>query len=143
MKNPAITDIASGVRKGLGIGLGLVVTAASVSMALAAYATLTATTGETLSKDKWNEMLQFTVPPGAVMAFNLTTCPTNWSPADGAGGRPDLRGQFIRGLNSFDNGATTRSDGKQDTDARTLGAWQADAFQGHKHSIAGLQNAVL
>lgn len=35
------------------------------------------------------------------MAFNLATCPTGWSAADGTGGRPDLRGEFIRGL---DNG---------------------------------------
>ena len=39
---------------------------------------------------------------------------------------PDLRGQFIRGL---DTAGTT------DEDARTLGQEQADQFQGHYHSI--------
>lgn len=41
------------------------------------------------------------VPAGAVMAFNLATCPTGWDEADGTGGTPNLRGEFIRGL---DNG---------------------------------------
>lgn len=35
-------------------------------------------------------------PAGAVMAFNLTTCPAGWSAADGTGGRLDLRGEFVR-----------------------------------------------
>ncbi|MDQ1343498.1 MAG: hypothetical protein QG650_217 [Patescibacteria group bacterium] len=46
--------------------------------------------------------LSSATPAGAVMAFNLTTCPTGWAPADGTGSRPDLRGQFIRGMNTFD-----------------------------------------
>lgn len=104
----------------MGTGIGLAVVAASVSVGYATYATLTASTSEVLSKNKWNEMIQYTVPPSAVMAFNSTACPTNWSPADGTGGRPDLRGQFIRGLNTFDNGATVRSDGNQDPATRTL-----------------------
>lgn len=69
-------------------------------------------------------MIQYTVPPTAVMAFNATTCPANWSPADGTGGRPDLRGQFIRGMNSFDGGVTTRADGYQDPTTRTLRSFQ-------------------
>jgi len=44
---------------------------------------LTAATNETLTKDKWNEMLQYTVPPGAIMAFNGNACPSGWDLADG------------------------------------------------------------
>ncbi len=54
------------------------------------------------------------VPAGAVMAFNLATCPTGWAPADGTGGMPDLRGEFVRGL---DNGRGVDV-------GRTLGSWQ-------------------
>ena len=48
------------------------------------------------------------IPKGAIMAFNLASCPTDWSPADGNSGRPDLRGYFIRGLYSGRD-ASTRS----------------------------------
>lgn len=106
------------------MGIGLAIATASVSLAYATYATLTASTSEILSKNKWNEMIQYTVPPNAVMAFNSTVCPANWSPADGTGGRPDLRGQFVRGMNSFDGGATTRADGKQDPASRALSSFQ-------------------
>lgn len=81
------------------IGLGIAVSILAVSGAYATYASLTASSSEPLTKDKWNEMLQYTVPPGAVMAFNLSACPTGWSAADGSSGRPNLRGQFIRGWN--------------------------------------------
>ena len=35
-------------------------------------------------------------PTGAVLSFKTATCPTGWSPADGANSNPDLRGEFIR-----------------------------------------------
>ena len=54
------------------------------------------------------------VPAGAVMAFNLATCPTGWAVADGTGSTPDLRGEFIRGL---DNGRGVDA-------ARLLSSWQ-------------------
>lgn len=116
MQKARKTDFLSGFKKGAGIGVGLAAAMAAAGLAAAAYSTLGATVGEPLTKAKWDEMIGYTVPPGAVMAFNLSSCPANWSPADGSGGRPDLRGQFIRGLNTFDAGATTRSDGKQDVD---------------------------
>ncbi|MFA6090547.1 MAG: hypothetical protein WC774_02120 [Candidatus Gracilibacteria bacterium] len=102
------------------------------------------TSGSGLSSTEWNKMVTnfetldtqltnvttqvatlntTTVPSGAIMAFNLGTCPTNWSPADGTGGRPDLRGEFIRGL---DNGRNI------DT-GRVLGSWQVDEFKSHTH----------
>jgi len=76
------------------------------------------------------------IPSGGVVAFNLEFCPTGWSPADGTGETPDLRGVFIRGLNSFDNGTTTRSDGNEDPaifGVRTLGSLQQDGFERHTH----------
>lgn len=103
------------LRDGMIVGLGICLTVGAVSGAYAAYATLTASPNETLTKDKWNEMLQYTVPPGAVMAFNLGSCPTGWSEADGGSGRPNLRGQFIRGLNSSATGLDAN---------RTLGSAQ-------------------
>jgi len=76
-------------------------------------------------------ILAGTVPSGAIMSFNLTICPTGWIPSDGTSGTPDLRGQFIRGLNTFDGGVTTRADGKQDPDTRSLGEVQDDAIRRH------------
>ena len=40
------------------------------------------------------------LPVGSIMAFNLSACPTGWVIADGSSGAPDLRGEFIRGLDS-------------------------------------------
>lgn len=60
--------------------------------------------GQTLSKDAWNQMVanfddlnarisaSSSVPVGAVMAFNLSACPTGWSEYAPAYGR------FIRGI---------------------------------------------
>lgn len=59
------------------------------------------------------------VPTGAVMAFFGSTCPNGWSPAngtangvkktDGTNGTLDLRGEFIRGLDSGRGVDTGRS----------------------------------
>jgi hypothetical protein len=75
---------------------------------------------------------------------------SRWAPADGtidiSGSKyyritgkevlPDLRGMFLRGLNSFDINKT-RKDGKEDPDGekRKAGSFQDDALQGHHHSI--------
>ena len=77
------------------------------------------------------------VPSGAINAFNLSSCPSGWLAADGGGGRPDLRGMFLRGLNNFGTG--TRSDGRQDPDggSRSVGSYQADQMQSHKHTDSG------
>ena len=66
------------------------------------------------------------IPTGAVMYFNLSSCPVSsgWLPADGTSGTPDLRGEFIRGL---DNGRGVDS-------GRTLASWQEDMFKSHTHS---------
>jgi hypothetical protein len=40
------------------------------------------------------------LPVGSVMPFNLASCPSGWVAANGTSGTPDLRGEFIRGLDS-------------------------------------------
>jgi len=77
-----------------------------------------------------------------------TSAKSRWAPCDGryiSGSAlqlissqhsvPDLRGVFIRGLNSFDPGTSVapRSSEDGDPDTRTAGSYQKDAFQGHKH----------
>lgn len=76
------------------------------------------------------------VPVGAIMSFYLSFCPSGWIAADGTNGTPDLRGQFVRGLNDFGTGV--RSDGNQDPDGlgRVLGDWQVDAFKSHTHGMS-------
>lgn len=59
------------------------------------------------------------VPAGAVMAFNLASCPTGWTAADGTGVTADLRGVFVRGLDS----------GRGIDTGRTLASSQLDALQ--------------
>ena len=64
-------------------------------------------------------------PAGAVMAFNLATCPTGWAPANGTGGMPDLRGEFVRGL---DNGRGVDA-------GRILASSQIESLKSHNHSV--------
>lgn len=72
------------------------------------------------------------IPTGAVMAFNGTTCPTGWNAADGSGDEKDtswantsldLRGEFVRGLDS----------GRLVDTGRVLWSWQIDDFKSHVH----------
>lgn len=53
------------------------------------------------------------------MAFNLSSCPSGWITADGTNGTPDLRGEFIRGLDS----------GRGVDSGRTLGSSQGQGVQ--------------
>lgn len=64
------------------------------------------------------------VPSGAIMAFNLSACPTWWIAANGANGTPDLRWEFIRWLDS----------GRGVDSGRALRSWQGDAFASHSHN---------
>ncbi len=64
-------------------------------------------------------------PSGAVVAFNSATCPTGWAIADGTGGTPDLRGEFIRGL---DNGRGVDV-------GRVLASSQTADYQSHSHAV--------
>jgi hypothetical protein len=72
-----------------------------------------------------NDQIAAAVPAGAVIAFNLTACPSGWIAANGASGTPDLRGEFVRGL-----------DGGRGVDAgRTLATAQADMLRSHTHPL--------
>lgn len=63
-------------------------------------------------------------PTGAILAFNLSTCPTGWIAADGTNSTPDLRGEFVRGL---DNNRGIDS-------GRGLATSQNDENKSHTHS---------
>ena len=63
------------------------------------------------------------MPVGAVIMVNSTSCPSGYTTADGASGRPDARGVYVRGL---DNGA-----GRDP--ARVLATYQADQLETHVH----------
>lgn len=59
------------------------------------------------------------VPSKAIMPFYAAECPDGWVRADGQNGTPDLRGEFIRGV---DAGRGVDVD-------RALGSWQGDAIR--------------
>lgn len=48
---------------------------------------LQASTDDTLTAEKWNLMVQHTVPPNTVIAYNGATCPDGWSEFTQAQGR--------------------------------------------------------
>lgn len=120
MKTPYLKKLALGAAAGLGFAAAVL----AVGVAYATYSGLAASTAEALTKTKWNEMLQYTVPPGAVMAFSLTSCPANWSEYTPAYGR------FIRGIDK--SGTAIDPDGQ-----RAPGAIQNDSLQNHTHYIVG------
>ncbi|MDQ1344137.1 MAG: trimeric autotransporter adhesin [Patescibacteria group bacterium] len=121
-----------------------------LSAGYAAYSTLTATTNEPLTITKWNEMLQYTVPPGAIMAFNGTSCPSGWDladgtndPAVGGGTNPmDLRGRFMRGSDSSATNDIDFASRTGGTGTEKIGSTQADAFKSHTHGngVGGVGN---
>jgi len=74
------------------------------------------------------------VPPDSVIAFYRADCPAGWKAADGTDLTPDLRGQFIRGINDFGSAAGARADGNEDPDGlRVLGNLQQDELEQHRH----------
>ncbi len=116
--------------------------------------------GETISASKTNgnnyvllqrikELEKSQVPSKAVMAF-YRTCPSNWVPADGENGTPDLRGVFVRGLNNFEKNpegegtGVARSDGNQDPDGtdRVLSGYQPDLLKKHSHNVTTFSGLV-
>lgn len=123
------------IKKGVGFASGVLIFMA-ISV-LVAEGIKTFTSGDLISASSINLNFQIASPEGTISAFYLSSCPTGWIQADGNNGTPDLRGVFIRGLNSFDGGTTSNARDPQDTGVRSLGHYQTDAFQGHKHSGTG------
>jgi hypothetical protein len=83
-----------------------------------------------LGSGNWQVLAYFpanagNVPKGAVMAFNLAACPGGWSLMDGTSGTVDMRGQFVRGLNTSGSGTDP---------SRVLASLQADQLQDHVHN---------
>lgn len=80
---------------------------------------------------RWSAMAtsNVSIPSGAIMAFDLASCPSGWNTANGTNGTVDLRGVFIRGLDSG------RGLDPYTPSPRPLGSYQSDAFQGHWHGL--------
>ncbi|MDD4151455.1 MAG: hypothetical protein PHR68_02465 [Candidatus Gracilibacteria bacterium] len=100
-------------------------------LGFAAYTNLaTQVDGAIITKDIWNDVINKIntiggtyAPTGMVSAFYGSSCPTGRNAADGSGDEPktdgtlgnlDLRGEFIRGLDS----------GRGVDTGRILGSWQ-------------------
>lgn len=74
--------------------------------------------------DSLTELDSKTVPSWAVMAFNLSICPSWWITADGQNSTPDLRWEFIRWW---------IKDKTWVDDWRTLNTWQWSQNLVHTH----------
>lgn len=75
-------------------------------------------------------------PTWAIMAFNLSTCPSGWIAADGTSGTPDLRGEFIRGLDSgrwVDSGRSLWWWQQQDWKSFSVSTVCANCSSGYSH----------
>lgn len=66
-------------------------------------------------------------PSNLIGYFFAAACPSGWVAANGTGGTPDLRGEFVRGLDS----------GRGVDVARGLGTFQDHALQNHIHGLSG------
>jgi hypothetical protein len=84
-------------------------------------------TSNTAGLASWQDIVSLgdSTPIGTVAAFNLAACPTGWIPSNGTSGTPDLRGEFIRGLDS----------GRGVDTGRVLGTAQIDLFKSHTHDL--------
>jgi hypothetical protein len=65
------------------------------------------------------------LPIGSVIAVNSSSCPAGWAKANGTSGTPDLRGEFIRGLD----------DGRGVDTARVLASAQSSQNLAHTHGV--------
>ncbi|MDP2091130.1 MAG: hypothetical protein Q8K30_06060 [Candidatus Gracilibacteria bacterium] len=140
------------IKGGIYNGIGFVLVVGITGVAYGAYVTLSnVSTGDPLTASNYNQLIENvsvlkttvdgigsgTIPVGAVIAFNGTSCPTGWTAADGSGDEKntsganttlDLRGTFIRGMNGDLNGRDV---------SRTLGDYQADELKSHHHQVTG------
>jgi len=73
----------------------------------------------------WADWAAWTSPVWAVVAFNLSSCPTGWIPADWTNSTPDLRWEFVRWLDS----------GRWVDSWRVLASFQLDEFKSHHHNV--------
>jgi len=71
------------------------------------------------------------IPSGAVMAFNLASCPTGWSALDGTGSLPDARGRAIIGSGQG-SGLTNRN--RLDTGGEETHQLTIAEMPSHTHS---------
>ena len=137
-------NVVVGAARGLGFCL---IVSCFAAAALLAQSLKTFEAGELISASSMNanfsevkSEITEAVPDGAIMAFYLTACPTGWTPADGIDpATPDLRGNFLRGLDAMGNGPANVDTG------RAFGSVQTDAFQGHRHyrEPSGLTEAFI
>lgn len=97
----------------------------------AALSSLKVTSGNALTSDLWNDLVNHSVPSWTIDAFYLVSCPDNRKPADGTNGTPDLRWQFLRWLNDFWTGL--RTDWNQNPETKALGEYQGDELKDHNH----------
>ncbi|MFI0401256.1 MAG: hypothetical protein ACH34X_19400, partial [Thiolinea sp.] len=94
------------------------------------------------------QALSQSTPSNAIMAFYTDKCPTGWLEADGTPGRPDLRGEFIRGLDrgrgvdkfyELDKNTLVATLPKE----RPLGSWQAPTLITTAIGPGDLQQGVI
>ncbi|MCK9272682.1 hypothetical protein M0P65_03995 [Candidatus Gracilibacteria bacterium] len=107
----------NGMKHGIGIFVSIAILGIITVFAANWYDSLTSNAGDPLTATKWNNVVKATVPTGAIMAFNLTTCPDTWTEYLPA------RGRFLRGIDST---------GINDT-VRVLGDLQTDDLKSHAH----------
>ncbi len=82
---------------------------------------------ETAAQTK--SLLEIMIPKGAIMAFNLNSCPTGWDNFEAANGR------FLRGIDLENKNIDP--DG-----VRKAGSIQDDRFQNHSHSMDSVQSSA-
>ncbi len=146
--NVNVDSFRRGLYGGLGFAVGLLLflgLAALTAQSLTSFASGQVVSASALN-DNFNTLntkvsaletaLAQIAPTGTIVAFNLTSCPSGWSAADGTGGAPDLRGLFLRGLNDFGSAAGTRADGNQDPDTRALASIQGHSLASHDHQTS-------
>ena len=76
------------------------------------------------------------VPSGAVMAFNLTSCPTGWTLANGSSGTANMLGTVARG---YDPSNTRDPNGS----TQSIGSYESDMFQTHTMSAPAGGNFIV
>ncbi len=106
----------------------LIVSAIVYATSISSVGPQTINSGDTIGNgwfQQVNDRIDSATPAGAVIAFNLAACPSGWIPANGSSGTPDLRGEFVRGLDS----------GRGVDTGRVRASAQADELRSHSHTL--------